>query len=228
MSVYTNNVRELLFVLEHNDDLRHQFIDVLGGPVQRPKLTYEEFLAWADEDTLAEWVDGDVIMASPASFEHQQIVRLLVSTMGAFVEAHQLGIVLSAPFQMKVQDRGREPDVLFLRNEHRDRLKPTYLDGPADFVVEVVSPESVSRDRGDKFIEYEAAGVEEYWLIDPRRKSAEFYRLREQGRYQTALSGETGEYHSVVVPGFWVRIEWFWHPPTVLDVLRELGLLDNP
>jgi Uma2 family endonuclease len=99
------------------------------------------------------------------------------------------------------------------------------LDGPADLVVEVVSPESVSRDRGDKFIEYEAAGVEEYWLIDPRRKTAEFYRLDDQGRYQVMLSGETGEYHAAVVPGFWVRVEWFWKPPMVLDVLRELGLL---
>lgn len=224
MSVYTDNVRELLFVLEHNDELRHQLIDVLGGPVQRPKMTYEEFLSWADEDTLAEWVDGDVVKTSPASFEYQQIVRLLVSTMGAFVETHQLGIVLSAPFQMKVQERGREPDLLFLRNEHRDRLKPTYLNGPADLVVEVVSPESVSRDRGDKFVEYEAAGVEEYWLIDPRRKIAEFYRLDEQGRYQIVLSGETGEYHAVVVAGFWVRVEWFWKPPMVLDVLRDLGL----
>lgn len=224
MSVYTDNVRELLFVLEHNDELRHQLIDVLGGPVQRPKMTYEEFLAWADEDTLAEWVGGDVVMTSPASFEHQQIVDLLVSTMRPFVETHQLGVVLSAPFQMKVGERGREPDLLFLRSEQRDRLKPTYLDGPADLVIEVVSPESVSRDRGDKFVEYEAAGVEEYWLVDPRRKVAEFYRLDEQGRYQIALSGETGEFHSTVVPGFWARIEWFWRPPMVLDVLRELGL----
>ncbi len=137
MSLYTDNVRELLFVLEHNDELRHRLIDVLGGPVQRPKLTYEEFLAWADEDTLAEWVDGDVVMTSPASFEHQQIVDLLTSTMRPFVETHQLGVVLSAPFQMKVGERGREPDLLFLGNEHRDRLKPTYLDGPADLVVEV-------------------------------------------------------------------------------------------
>ncbi len=225
MSVYTDNVRQLLFVLEHNDELRHQLIDVLGGPVQRPKLTYEEFLAWGDEDTLAEWVDGDVIMTSPASFEHQQIVRLLVSTMGVFVETHQLGIVLSAPFQMKVGERGREPDLLFLGNEHRDRLKPTYLDGPADLVVEVVSPESVSRDRGDKFVEYEQAGIQEYWLLDPRRKIAEFYRLDAQGRYQTVQSGETGEFHSAVIEGFWVRIDWFWRPPMVLDVLQALGLL---
>ena len=31
------------------------------------KLSYKEFLAWADEDTLAEWVDGEVVMHSPAS-----------------------------------------------------------------------------------------------------------------------------------------------------------------
>jgi Uma2 family endonuclease len=73
-----------------------------------------------------------------------------------------------------------------------------------------VSPESVGCDGGDKFVEYEQAGVQEYWLVDPRRKIAEFYRLDAQGRYQTVQSGETGEFHSAVMDDFWVWIEWFW------------------
>jgi Uma2 family endonuclease len=76
------------------------------------------------------------------------------------------------------------------------------LDGPADPVVEVVAPESVGRDRGEKFTEYERAGIRGYWLIDPQRKQAEMYRLAETGRYQTVLSGETSLFHSQVVLGF--------------------------
>ena len=37
------------------------------------EMTYQEFLNWADEDTLAEWVNGKVIMTSPASLRHQLI-----------------------------------------------------------------------------------------------------------------------------------------------------------
>ena len=55
---------------------RQQVIDALMAmpePPARPKMTYEEFLAWADEDTLAEWVDGEVVMTSPASNRHQDL-----------------------------------------------------------------------------------------------------------------------------------------------------------
>jgi hypothetical protein len=121
------------------------------GPVEG--MTYEEFLTWADEDTLAEWVDGEVVMYSLASKRHQNIADFLLKVMGTYVESHDLGMVISAPFQMKLE-HGREPDVLFVASEHLDRLEETYLDGPADLVVEIVSPDSMGRDRGDKFYEY--------------------------------------------------------------------------
>ncbi len=78
---------------------------------------------------------------------------------------------------MKLPTSGREPDVLFIANDHLDRLKPPYLDGPADLVIEIISPESVKRYRGRKFFEYQAGGVAEYWLIDPAVQVAEFYQL---------------------------------------------------
>ncbi|MDW8290080.1 MAG: Uma2 family endonuclease, partial [Armatimonadota bacterium] len=72
---------------------------------------------------------------------------------------------------------GRSPDILFVSQQNLHRLKPTYLDGPADLVVEIISPESEERDRTQKFSEYERGGVREYWLIDPEKRLAEFYVL---------------------------------------------------
>jgi len=209
--------------------LRRRLLEVLLAPAERHKvtrhrMTYEEFLAWADEDTLAEWVDGEVVMYSPASRQHQNLADFLTSVLRAFVEQHHPGVVLSAPFQMKLE-QGREPDLLFVAGEHVERLKETYLEGPADLVVEIVSPESVGRDRGEKFYEYEQAGVPEYWLIDPLREQAEFYQLGAQGRYRMVMPEEEGMYHSAVVPGFWLRVGWLWQPPSVLEALRELDLI---
>lgn len=129
------------------------------------KMTYEEFLAWCDEDTWAEWVDGEVVMVSPASLSHQDIGWWL----------------------------GR-------------------IRGP--------------RDRGEKYYEYEAAGVREYWLIGPDRQQAEFYRLN-QGKKRYELIPPEGVYRSQVVPGFWLKVSWLWQRPLprVLDVLRELKLI---
>jgi len=185
-------------------------------------MTYEEFLAWADEDTLAEWVDGEAVMYSSASRRHQDMVGFLYKVLYAYVQLHHLGVVIQAPFQMKLE-RGREPDLLFVARAHLGWLKETHLEGPADLVVEIVSPESLARDRGTKFDEYETGGVQEYWLLDPDRQWAEFYHL-EKGRYRPTFSGDAGIYRSHVLPGFWLRVEWLWQEPLppMEDVLLEV------
>lgn len=193
----------------------------------REKMTYEEFLDWVDEDTYAEWVDGEIIMMSPASDRHQDIVRFLTTLLSIYCETYDLGIIRPVPFQMKTGAElpGREPDVLFLHRDHLDRRQETYLDGPADLVIEIVSPESLGRDRGDKFVEYEAGGVLEYWLIDPQREQAEFYRLGDDGRYRLVTPDAGGVYHSAVLTDFWLRVDWLWQeplPPTE-EILLEVG-----
>ncbi len=193
------------------------------------KMTYEEFLEWCDEDTWAEWVDGEVVVLSPASLRHQDVRGWLASVIRAFAEAHDSGIVLTAPFQMHLANlgRGREPDLLFISKERRHLLKETHLDGPADLVVEIVSPESRLRDRGEKFAEYEAGGVREYWIIDPDRKEADFYLLDARGRYRLKEADPEGIYRSQAIPGFWLKVDWLWQEPLppVPEVLRELGLI---
>lgn len=201
-------------------------------PARRPpsrKLSYEEFLAWADEDIRAEWVDGEVVVLSPSSDRHQAIVELLIAVLKLLVERDALGWVRVAPFQMRLAGvpSGREPDILFVREDRRHLVRDTYLDGAADLVIEVTSPESFSRDRGEKFIEYEAAGVSEYWLIDPDRKQIELYRLGPNGRYAVTPPADDGTLHSAVISGFWLRDEWLWQEPLprVIDVAREMGVL---
>jgi len=186
------------------------------------KMTYEEFLQWLDEDTWAEWVDGEVYLMSPVSGAHQDVALFLLRLLSEFVETRDLGIVRYEPFQMKTGDElpGRSPDILFVATENLHRLQETYLDGPADLVVEVVSEESRARDRGEKFVEYERGGVREYWLIDPARRQAEFYVLQD-GAFQPASSDNEGIYRSTVLPGFWMRVDWLWQRPPISQVTKQ-------
>ncbi len=206
------------------EELRRRLLELLLETSARP-IPYEEFLARADEDTLAEWVQGEVRPYSPASRSHQELVRFLTALLSAYVELHHLGVVLPAPFQMKLSRSGREPDVLFVAQEHLHRLHPTHLEGPADLVIEIVSPESAPRDRGEKFYEYQEAGIPEYWLLDPQSQWAEFYRLEPAGRYRLITEGSSGEYHSQAIPGLRLRIEWLWDPPPLLEAFRQIGLI---
>jgi Uma2 family endonuclease len=194
------------------------------------KISYEEFLK-KYIDAHAEWIDGEVIVFMTASDKHQDLVRWLISLLTLFVESYDLGWLRPAPFSMKLpdRDRGREPDILFVTKDRLHIVQPTHLSEAADLVIEIVSPESIGRDRGEKFVEYEAAGIREYWLIDPEREQAEFYRLNETGRYHPATLDEQGLFHSAVLPNFWLRVDRLWQEPLpkVLDVARELGLLDR-
>jgi Uma2 family endonuclease len=204
--------------------------DVLVGGREPPPgpLTYEQFLEWAPDDAWAEWVDGRVILTTvPVAERHAAIVAFLVWLFNQASRLGRLGSVYSEPFQMHLAalQRGREPDVFFVLPEHRDRMRRLYLDGPADVVVEVVSPESQHRDRVEKLAEYEAAGLPEYWLIDAERTGAEFRQLGTDGRYRVVFAGAAGQYRSAVLPALRLRVEWLWQEPgpDFGEVMAELG-----
>lgn len=199
--------------------------------VQTPtdRISYADFLALPNQPEHAEWVDGEVVPLTPPSDQHQNVAGFLAALFRLYAEAKQLGTVRAAPFQMKTGPElpGREPDVLFVARAHEERIRPTHLDGPADLVVEVVSPESRTRDRGEKFYEYEQGGVREYWLVDPLRRRAELYRRSADGTYETALMGDPPRLRSEVMPGLWIDPEWLWGEatPPLMTVLREWGLV---
>jgi Uma2 family endonuclease len=210
-------------------EIRTEPVRLPQRAVPTGKITYEEFLAWADEDTWVEWVNGEVLVLTPVSNQHQDLAGFLTALLRFFVEAHRLGIVRSAPFQMKTGPElpGREPDVLFVSREHFDRIKNTYINGPADLVVEIISPDSRARDRGEKFYEYEQGGVREYWLLDPLRRQAEFYQRGSDGIFRLVPSGEDGIYRSAALEGLWLEVEWLWQEPlpSLMSVLREWRLV---
>ncbi len=191
------------------------------------KISYQQFLQWLDADTWAEWVDGEVHLMSPISGEHQDVGRFLLAILQVYITSRQLGVLRYEPFQMKTGPElpGRSPDILFVRRHNQHRLQPTFLDGPADLVVEILSPDSEHRDRVVKLAEYARGGVPEYWIIDPHRRHAEFYLRDETGTYQLRFGGSAGRYDSLVVEGFWLQVEWLWNPPPEIQIIRLWGLI---
>ena len=190
------------------------------------RISYEEFLE-RFHGQFAEWVDGEVFVMSPVTRRHAEITAFLVTLLRLYTKSHELGTVLAAPYQMRLeaQRTGREPDIVFVRKDRETLLERTRLAGPADVAVEVVSEESARRDRVEKLREYEQAGVAEYWLIDPEAREAIFYRLSPEGRYEPTPV-EDGVFRSAVVDGFWLRVEWLWQePPDELGALRTLGVI---
>ena len=171
-----------------------------------------------------EWVRGKVLEVEPISDEHDETRGYLDRVIGYYATETESGVVKGEMFAQRLsEDLVRIPDVAFFKKDHQGKIKPTYSDGGADLVIEVISPSSRGQDRGDKFYEYETAGIEEYWIVDPMRRKAEFYRLRD-GAYEAVSPDAEGRIHSSTLAGFFIRVEWLWERPKLSSVYRELGL----
>lgn len=183
----------------------------------RLRMTYEEYRATVPESAHSEWVDGEAIVFVSPTRMHQRIIRFLTRLLSDFAEEFVLGEVVVSPFEMKLRDGRsyREPDLLFVRSDRLDAMDEDRLNGPADLAVEVISPDSVMRDWEEKRLEYEAAGVTEYWVIDPRRgrERTSVYALDASGRFAEFNPDGDGRLWSRVLPGLWIEAAWFTADP---------------
>jgi Uma2 family endonuclease len=144
-------------------------------------------------------------------------VSFLGQLLDSFIRFFDLGTLILAPFEVKLWPDGpsREPDLVFIRHENLSKLTDERFEGGPDLIIEIISPGSVSEDRVRKFIQYEQAGVQEYWIVDPRphQQQVDFYVLGEDNVYHAAPLEEDGRYHSTVIPNFWLNIDWLWQDP---------------
>lgn len=180
-------------------------------------VTYEQWLETAPQSRLSEWVKGKVIDFMPPSKRHQRILAWLTAILEFFSQDRDLGEIIAAPFEMRLESvpSSREPDLLFVLGANLDQFDGKRLNGPADLAVEILSPDSIARDRRDKFAEYAAAGVTEYWIIDPRlgRYSFKAYLLSDEKVYEEIRPRSDGRVASSVVKGFTFDPSWIEQDP---------------
>ncbi len=165
--------------------------------------TYEDFLRLPDDGNRYEIIDGVLYMTDAPDPEHQYAVVEIVGELRNFVKANNLGVVYTAPIEVHLPGIAQpvQPDVLFVAQARRAIVKPKFIEGAPDLIVEVLSQSTTRLDRRVKFDAYERAGVREYWIVNPKLHSIEVYSLV-RGEY--ALHGEYGPGEraaSEVLPG---------------------------
>ncbi|MBN2305390.1 MAG: Uma2 family endonuclease [Anaerolineae bacterium] len=182
-----------------------------SGPIVAVDVPAEEYMARYAED-FHEWLRGVVIKISPESLRHALIIKYVTNLLDAYFELNPSGQALNAPFVMRLKTTGsfREPDVQVILNDNPHELTDTAMIGPADICIEVVSPESAARDYGNKQIEYEQAGVREYWIIDPIRQRCRFNRLDDTGTFRDIQPDDGERYHTPLLPRLALHIPTLW------------------
>lgn len=200
----------------------------ISESIPKYDVSYEDWLANAPESRMSEWVKGKVIDFVPPTQRHQDVLVWFSTLLYLLINRRELGVVIPAPFEMKLTaiPSSREPDVLVVLNEHLDRLDGKRLNGPADLAIEIVSPDSVSRDKRDKFAEYATVGVSEYWIIDPRlgRYSFQALRLTDDHVFEPIPTDHDGRIPSSVIADLRIDPNWIEQDPLPdpLDIFLAL------
>jgi len=185
-----------------------------AGHIIALNVPAEEYLARYAGD-FCEWSQGAVIRLTPVSSAHDRLSTYFRLLLEAYFALKPLGQVRSAPFVMRLDAVGtmREPDLQVILHTNSGSLTETAMIGPADICIEIVSDESIARDYGDKFEEYEKAGVAEYWIVDPLRQECRFLRRQATGRFATILPDQGGHYRSPLLPSLELHVPSLWKEP---------------
>jgi Uma2 family endonuclease len=191
-------------------------------------MTQEEYDGWCwTVEARTEWANGKAIVMAAESLRDDDLRGFLLTILRIFVEQRGLGKVNGPNLQIRPPTGSRrDPDLLFVNSDRLSNLQPTYLSGGPTVAIEFVSDDSEDRDHVEKYQEYEAAGVQEYWIIDARLHVFEPFRLNTNGHFEP-MQVNDGVFTSQAITGFWLRTEWLWNAdrPPALEVLRLLGIL---
>ena len=199
-----------------------EYVQSLSQALAQERQRRDKFYEELTEEGKFEFINGQVVMHSPARHRHTLAVQNLSQLLSTHVRLRDLGHVLTDKALCVFPRNDYEPDICFFGKQKAAQLKPDTLKYPVpDLIVEVLSETTEQNDRGVKFEDYAAHGVAEYWIVDPERETVERYVLHED-RYPEARPQRTGEITSDVVAGFSVAVRAIFDPRANLEALRRL------
>lgn len=151
---------------------------------------------------------GELIMMSPAGFEHGRIVGRISARLVLAVEEAHLGVVTGAETGFWIHrspDTVRAPDVGFVVAARiPDEPIPGFFPGPPDIAVEVLSPTDRASEVFDKVQDWLTAGCRLVWVVDPSNRTILAYRMQDSTIVAQAVDELCDE---ELVPEFHLRAE---------------------
>lgn len=152
------------------------------------RVTYADWLASPSDGLRREIIDGELFVAPPPNVAHQRISREIEFVILSYLRHHKSGEVFYAPIGMRLSDEHVfEPDLLVVLSGGRAKIEESAIVGPADLVIEILSPGTARRDLGLKRQAYEAFGVREYWIVDPEAQAIEVLTLADNAYVRSGL-----------------------------------------
>ncbi len=166
------------------------------------KYTHADLLVMPDDGKRREILDGELIVSPSHKVPHQRTIGHIAAVFVRYLDRHAIGQILLSPLDVIFSEFDvLQPDVIFVRNNNRGILQD-WIRGAPDIVIEVLSPSSISIDRGPKLKAYARFSVPEYWIVDPDVRAIEVYRQAEGGYELVSIYGEHDSVTSSLLPEF--------------------------
>jgi Uma2 family endonuclease len=137
--------------------------------------TLEELHSLPDDGNKYELIRGELFVTPPPTDDHETILARLSRIVDRYVEANDLGLVYHPRSVVRFEGSEVEPDLMVRRPS--PRIKDAWERAPRPIlIVEVFSPTTRRRDQGQKKKLYLDVGIDEYWMVDPERRSLTIVR----------------------------------------------------
>lgn len=191
---------------------------------RKKPITFNEFRVLVKDGEKGDLIEGKIYMASPDNTDATELLTWLIRLLGDFIDLLDLGQLYHSRVAFWLNEiNAPEPDLAFVSKRRLGKVQRGRVKGPPDLAREIVSPESVERDYEKKRLQYENAGVREYWIIDETTEAVTLLRLDSTGKFRE-IRPVKGVLRSRVLTGFWLRPEWLWQKPLPkkADVLNEI------
>ncbi len=185
-----------------------------------------DFYAWIDEHKKAEFINGQIVLHSPAKKRHLTATKLLSRIVSIYTDIKQLGETFFEKAMISLTRNDYEPDIVFFKKEKSDAFTEEQVLFPApDFVVEILSKKTQRTDRTIKKEDYAAHGIAEYWIIDPNKQTVEQYLLMQPNDsiyFEPYIYNVGEEITSRVIAGFTIPIAAIFDEAANVKALQNI------
>ncbi|MFN8348078.1 MAG: Uma2 family endonuclease [Spirosomataceae bacterium] len=175
--------------------------------LEAEKVIRQHFYETVDENTKMEFINGEIIFQSPVKKMHNEATGNLYMLIKLYTSKHDLGWTGVEKVLVSLTRNDYEPDVCFWKKDRAQHFTEDQMQFPApNLVIEVLSPKTSKIDRTTKYVDYEAHGVHEYWIVDPKKKQIEQFILI-NGHFYLRFKGTEGFLKSESMEGFTLDVE---------------------
>lgn len=183
----------------------------MASQPERIILTYDDLQTMPEDGNRYELLEGDIEVTPSPSSLHQRLLTRLAIHLGHYVETNHLGTLIAAPMDVVLAPiTVVQPDLLFVAREREEIIRPNFVAGPPDLVVEVLSPTTAERDRRAKRSLYARYAVPNYWIIDPVARILDGLALSSTGYDLTQHAGWNEAFFGQPFPDFEFRLSDIW------------------